>query len=163
MKKMLLIVCVVLLMVAVVAAAAPKIKLMRLDVTNKTAEYAYLRFTELPVMEGYFTQTDQYITIRPGVNTGFSLWAYQTFTFVRGWYNVQASYCGLPWVTWLEHYEMTKATQQLTIPPCNDAGVTDAVADGSVKLSPWLYPPVDEQGNPIVHTLGILPSFRFRY
>ncbi|MBV6343665.1 hypothetical protein HWQ67_19025, partial [Candidatus Magnetobacterium casensis] len=54
--------------------------------------------------------------------------------------------------------DLNVAQFRVTIPPCAEKVEKDG--DGVLKLSPWLYPPVDALEVPIIYDLG---GFRYRY
>jgi hypothetical protein len=147
MKKTILILLVILLL-----AAVPVIKLMRLEVINKSAEPAYLKLQEVT----WDTVNPYYLQIPAGA----SLPAVRLYTLVRGVYDVDAQYCDQEWTTIFVNLDLFRAQFRITIPACDQMPVVDAVPDLVLKLNPWLYPPVDVYDVPIIHDLG---GFNWRY
>jgi len=141
MKKVTLILLVVLLL-----AAAPVIKLMRLEVVNKSDQPAFLKLQEVTwdAVNPYYLQIPE----------GGSLPSVRVYTLVRGVYDVEASYCRQQYVTAFSNLDLNLAQFRIVIPPCDQEGVVDAVADGALKLSPQLYPPVDEFDVPIIYDMN---------
>jgi len=148
MKRILVITLVLLVMLA----AVPTVKLMRLEIVNKSAEPVFLRLDEV----NWDSPQSYYLNIPAGA----SLPAVRLYTLVRGVYDVEASYCNLEWATLFVNLDLTVSQFRITIPACDRAPVEDAVPDGALKLSPWLYPPVDLFDVPIVYDLG---AFNYRY
>lgn len=141
-----------LIIALLLMASVPVLKLMRLEVINKSAEPAYLKLQEVTwdTVAPYYLQ----------VPAGASLPSVRLYTLVRGVYDVEAQYCDQEWATIFVNLDLFRAQFRLTIPPCDQADVVDAVADNALKLNPWLYPPVDEYDVAIIYDLG---GFNYRY
>lgn len=140
------------LLTVLLASAMPGTELMKLEVINKSEYDAYLILQDVEF---------KYNPVRPTIyKAGENLPKVQLFTIVRGFYNVEASYCGQEFNTLFKNLDLTKAFFRITIPPCDQKNVVDAVVDRSLKLSPLLYPPVDSNDVPIIYDFGM---FYFRY
>lgn len=120
---------------------------------NKSDHDAFLRFYETTLQDGYI----KYLTIPKAGYTETE----KVFTIPMGVYNVEASYCDQDFVTMYKDLTLFKSEFTIPIPPCNQKPVSDAVADGVLKLSPWLYPPVDIFDKPIIYDLGY--DFNWQY
>lgn len=145
MKKLLLIVT--LLVLVFTLAAAPVVKLMRLEVVNKSAEPAYLKLQEV----SWDASPQSYYL---NIGEAASLPAVKLFTMVRGVYDVEAQYCDQEWATLFANLDLNMSQFRIVIPPCGQANVEDAVSDGALKLSPGLYPPVDLFEVPIIYDMN---------
>jgi hypothetical protein len=154
MKKLTIVLLVVSLFVMALVGWSIKIKLMRLEVVNKSEYDAYLRLYDITLESPY-----EYYFHVP--KTG-ALETTRLYTIPMGIYYVEASYCDQEWVTKFTDLNLVRSEFTIPIPPCDQKPVSDAVEDGVLKLSPWLYPPVDLNDVPIVYNLGGF-SFHWRY
>ena len=147
MKKLTLILLVVLML-----AAAPVVRLLRLEVINKSNSVAYVTLKEV----SYDVQPVQYwLTIEPGV----SLPGVELFTLVRGLYDAEVLACGAEKPIQYANWNLNKARERLVILPCDLQDAKDG--DGVLKVNQWLYPFEDEFGVPIIYDLGGVFSYRY--
>lgn len=148
MKKILMLLLVLVLLVGF----APRIKLMRLELVNKSAFPVWLVLNEVTLDQpAQFYLVVDAADVLPGV---------RVYTLPRGVYDVEASYCNQEFITLFQNLDLNISQFRVVIPPCDQAAVADAVSDGVLKLSPLLYPPVDLLDKPIIYNLG---EFRWRY
>ena len=153
MKRITIALVVLSLIVLALVGWSIKIKFMRLEIVNKSEHPAYLRMYDITLEQPY-----EYFFHVP--ESG-ALWTTRLYTIPMGIYNVEAMYCDQEWVTQFTDLNLFRSEFTIPIPPCNLKPVSDAVADNVLKLSPFLYPPVD----PITEVPFIydLSSFRWRY
>jgi hypothetical protein len=152
MKKINILLILVMVTVLLISAA-PKVKLMRLEIINKSAFDTTIKFEEYtPFAEDL---AFEYITVK-AMDSFDQIPVIGTFTFVRGLYNATAWYCGQVEPKFFQ-YDFTKSKFRITIPPC-DIAPEGGSEENSQKLSPFLYPVEDDE----VYAIGAF-KFNWRY
>jgi hypothetical protein len=153
MKKKLVLLLIVLISIMAIAFT-PEIKLMRLELVNKTPYPATMKLTGFT--PGYESAQPFYNLTVDGVDPITLVWEKKTYTLARGLYDGELWYCDLKHPTYFK-LDLTK-NQPFVIPPCNVKPASGI--DGVIKLSPYLYPP-DEDGVGLTHNL--IPGYQFNW
>lgn len=126
-----------------VIAAAPQVKLMRLEVVNKSAYPAQVKLNEI----NFDSPAWYYLPIE-GMDEFSVLPVVKVFTLVRGLYDAEVYYCNQSVPTYFR-LDFSKHAFRLVIPPCaNKAQPGDQF---HLKLNPNLYPALDLFDVPIIY------------
>jgi len=143
----------ILLLVLMLVAAVLPIKLMRLEVINKSDAPAFIKLQEIVLGEpGLFY-------FLPVQESGGALPSVALFTLGRGFYEAEVWYCNLSVPTHFI-FDFSKSSFRITIPPCG--AKPQPGGERSVKLNPNLWPAVDILGDPILYDLSDV-QWEFRY